>query len=733
MSSTIDHVGIYAPKDQFESIIDWYKKALAPLNYKEIMRFPGAVGLGSEHPDFWISETDEQCRGVHYAFVAPDHATVDAFHQAALEAGGKCNGAPGIRSEYHPKYYGAFVLDPLGNNVEVISFRNPGIACKASSSRHSAPFLHFATAPDHAGYPTSLPGLTTMVSGRSEAIAVVTAVFLGLALIMGSVRCFVRFRLTHAAGCDDYMMVAAMFFNIGFGTCTIVGATFGMGKKLVYFEDRPQDFRKAMLVGDMNLQSKLSADRPQCFWLGQLFYVVTSVIVRLSIAVTLLRLTVDILHRSILYAATVLSVVAGTIFFFFSIFQCTPVDYYWNQMTEEGYCMDMDSRLGIVYMYSAAAAVCDFTIGLLPVFMIGRLKMDRHTKMAVIGILSIGCVASTAVIVRMPFLQLSKSPEFLCFNMVEYRDWDGDHSGEFNDRATLSAGYRILTFRLVARVLDQLNEQIRIIQWSSVYHLQPRLDDILNDVAPFPYTLGAFIAFLSEHQCLETVEFLLETERYRRIYHWLEHKSQTRDDSIRKSHLSGLWNRLINQYIRPHSKREINIPSNIRQELMQHFHNQEDDPPPPELLDRAVTNVKELLRGSILIPFLRRSSATARVQPLSMPCLNDCLPGSETSAPCIADDIRVNRCPREDYPWVREDSSRRYGFYGEGTSSSSDDEGEYVVVQLCLLHRNDRMYKTLLSRGVVGRVARVRGRFQTGLPRAVGKPAAGERGSKRGW
>lgn len=71
MSSTINDVGIDAPKDQFESIIDWYKKALAPLNYKEIMRFPRAVGLGSGHPDFGISETDEQCRGVHFAFVAP--------------------------------------------------------------------------------------------------------------------------------------------------------------------------------------------------------------------------------------------------------------------------------------------------------------------------------------------------------------------------------------------------------------------------------------------------------------------------------------------------------------------------------------------------------------------------------------------------------------------------------------------------------------------------------------
>jgi hypothetical protein len=211
----------------------------------------------------------------------------------------------------------------------------------------------------------------------------------------------------------------------------------------------------------------------------------------------------------------------------------------------------------------------------------------------------------------------------------------------------------------------------------SLYNLQPRLDDILNDVAPFPYTLGAFIAFLAEHQCLETVEFLLETERYRRIYHWLEHKTET-CEAIRRAHLSGLWNRLINQYIRPHGEREINIPCDIRSQLMQQFHKHGDDPPPPEILDRVVNNVKELLRGSILIPFLRRSSATAHVQPLSMPCLNDCLPEEAMSAPEIFDDIRVNRYPREDYPCRRSDSTRRYGFYGEPASSSVEDDGEYA-------------------------------------------------------
>lgn len=215
-------------------------------------------------------------------------------------------------------------------------------------------------------------------------------------------------------------------------------------------------------------------------------------------------------------------------------------------------------------------------------------------------------------------------------------------------------------------------------QSGSLYHIQPRLDDILNDVAPFPYTLGAFIAFLSELRCLETVEFLLETERYRRIYHWLEHKTET-SEAIRKAHLSGLWNRLINQYIRPNSDREINISCEIRQQLMQQFHNRGGDPPPPEVLDRAVNSIKELLRGAILIPFLRRSSATARVQSLSMPSLNDSLCEAATSASRFEDDIKVNRRPREDYPSHLWPSAHQYGFHGDPASSSAEYDGAYAV------------------------------------------------------
>ena len=82
---------------------------------------PEVGGFGDDFPFFWIAKRERgPDSGVHVAFAVEDRATVDAFHAAALEAGGKDNGGPGVREIYHPSYYGAFVLDPDGNNVEAV-------------------------------------------------------------------------------------------------------------------------------------------------------------------------------------------------------------------------------------------------------------------------------------------------------------------------------------------------------------------------------------------------------------------------------------------------------------------------------------------------------------------------------------------------------------------------------------------------------------------------------------
>ena len=123
----IDHVG-FAVSD-YERAKTFYARALAPLGYKLVMEVPGetnqsgfpAAGFGAGgKPDFWITKGQATTPQVHIAFGARDRATVRAFYDAALAAGARDNGPPGLRPEYHPSYYGAFVLDPDGHNVEAV-------------------------------------------------------------------------------------------------------------------------------------------------------------------------------------------------------------------------------------------------------------------------------------------------------------------------------------------------------------------------------------------------------------------------------------------------------------------------------------------------------------------------------------------------------------------------------------------------------------------------------------
>jgi catechol 2,3-dioxygenase-like lactoylglutathione lyase family enzyme len=117
-----DHVGLNVR--DYGASRAFYEQALAPLGYRVLMAFDEwkTCGFGTgDKPEFWISQREPYGTGAHVAFEGDDRATVDAFHNAGLAAGGKDNGAPGIREQYHPAYYGAFVLDPDGNNVEAVS------------------------------------------------------------------------------------------------------------------------------------------------------------------------------------------------------------------------------------------------------------------------------------------------------------------------------------------------------------------------------------------------------------------------------------------------------------------------------------------------------------------------------------------------------------------------------------------------------------------------------------
>jgi catechol 2,3-dioxygenase-like lactoylglutathione lyase family enzyme len=122
----IDHLGFSV--SDYERAKAFYTKALAPLGYGLIMEVTAeqtghaaAAGFGADgKPDLWFGDEGAMNKPVHIAIRAADRATVDAFYKAAIAAGGRDNGPPGIRPHYHANYYGAFVLDPDGHNIEAV-------------------------------------------------------------------------------------------------------------------------------------------------------------------------------------------------------------------------------------------------------------------------------------------------------------------------------------------------------------------------------------------------------------------------------------------------------------------------------------------------------------------------------------------------------------------------------------------------------------------------------------
>lgn len=122
----IDHTGVIV--SNFERSKEFYRSALAAIGYELIAEFPASItghtdvaGFGEAgKPDFWISKGTPNNPPVHIAFRVNNRETVDDFYRKALEAGGRDNGKPGIRAHYHPDYYGAFLLDPDGHNIEAV-------------------------------------------------------------------------------------------------------------------------------------------------------------------------------------------------------------------------------------------------------------------------------------------------------------------------------------------------------------------------------------------------------------------------------------------------------------------------------------------------------------------------------------------------------------------------------------------------------------------------------------
>ncbi|KAJ5917930.1 hypothetical protein N7454_010305 [Penicillium verhagenii] len=257
------------------------------------------------------------------------------------------------------------------------------------------------------------------LEGRSQSIFIVTTIFLGLSFIAVCLRCFVRLKLVKAFGWDDGFMVMAMILNILFSLCGITGAFYGMGQKT-----------------DVLIERGTMETAMFWWWLGQTSYVWVCGMAKTSIALALLRLTVSKVHRIALWSIIAVTGIVGIVFWFMLTLQCHPVSYFWQRVriyntppeVMPGSCTNLDNVIDIAYVYSVTATCCDMALGLLPVSLVWNLQMNTRTKAALAAILAMGCVASAAVIVRIPFLHDYKDPDFL-YATTQISIWSNIEAG----------------------------------------------------------------------------------------------------------------------------------------------------------------------------------------------------------------------------------------------------------------------------------------------------------------
>ncbi|KAJ5138955.1 uncharacterized protein N7515_003803 [Penicillium bovifimosum] len=249
---------------------------------------------------------------------------------------------------------------------------------------------------------------------RSIAVQTVAATFLPIAAITVMLRVYVRGWVVKAFGWDDGSMVVALLFYAMFSGTMIGGSIYGTGYK---FENLEPDARVTAM---------------KYWWLCEIAYCFASIGCKISICLFLMRITIKRVHHWILYIVMALTVLAGIIFMFLMLLQCKPLEYFWTRTagdpTIQGYCIDINIIINMTYVYSAFAALCDFTVGIMPIFLVHKLHMKRQTKIAVMGILSMACIASAAVIVRIPFVSTFADPDFL-YATVHIAIWSNVEAG----------------------------------------------------------------------------------------------------------------------------------------------------------------------------------------------------------------------------------------------------------------------------------------------------------------
>ncbi|KIH86987.1 hypothetical protein SPBR_08897 [Sporothrix brasiliensis 5110] len=226
--------------------------------------------------------------------------------------------------------------------------------------------------------------------GMEEPLFVIVITFLALAWVTCCLRAWAKLVVLRKVTADDYLMLCGMVFYTGYAASALYGVTHGIGT----------------LGEGMSLEEASIGLR--AWWLCEMLYAPVTLCVRTSVAVFLLQIAVQRVHRRTIIAVIVAFWVVTIPLFFVAIFQCRPISYFWMQpfpSVPRGTCVDGRVIYIVSVVHSVTSACCDWTLGILPVFMLWKVRLNVKTKLSLFMLLSMGVFAGIALIVRVVYVR----------------------------------------------------------------------------------------------------------------------------------------------------------------------------------------------------------------------------------------------------------------------------------------------------------------------------------------
>ncbi|KAG0647852.1 hypothetical protein D0Z07_5956 [Hyphodiscus hymeniophilus] len=252
------------------------------------------------------------------------------------------------------------------------------------------------------------------LGGRGYQVVGLAYVFLVLSTISIFLRCYVRLRIVNSFGIDDVSAVIAwalFMINLAFA---VTAAYHGVGQHASALP--PAEIPMGLKVSTVSRYMGGCADKVVQWWFFcEPIFVLASMAIKFSIGIYLVRIAQKRAHRWVLWTAIVVMEVFSFFFFFLFIFQCTPSNYFWTQLTGgKGSCINLDTLVDITYTYSAIACATDWLYAIMPMLILWDVEMNIRTKVSVAILIGMGASASIATVIRIPYLKnFRNKPDFL--------------------------------------------------------------------------------------------------------------------------------------------------------------------------------------------------------------------------------------------------------------------------------------------------------------------------------